>query len=64
MTTVSSGQNLYVSSGQTSSGVVILSGGGLYVLSGGTASDTTIDRFTAPPADANRRPAVAPSRPL
>src|SRR5580700_5079657 len=36
MTTVSSGQNLYVSSGQTSSGVV------LYVLSGGTASGTTV----------------------
>src|SRR5580704_8276147 len=42
MTTVSSGQNLYVSSGQTSSGVVILNGGGLHVLSGGTASGTTV----------------------
>jgi autotransporter passenger strand-loop-strand repeat protein len=36
MTTVSSGNTLNVTSGQTSDGVIVLSGGQLNVLSGGT----------------------------
>jgi autotransporter passenger strand-loop-strand repeat protein len=40
MTTVSSGQTLIVSSGQTSTGVIVLSGGTLEVLSGGSVVGT------------------------
>src|SRR3974390_2690289 len=43
--TVSGGQTLNVSSGQTSNGVIVLSGGTLNVLSGGTASDTVDTGF-------------------
>jgi autotransporter passenger strand-loop-strand repeat protein len=40
MTTVSSGQILTISDGQTSSGIIVLSGGILDVLSGGTVINT------------------------
>ena len=42
--TVSSGQTLTVSSGQTSGGVLVLSGGTLNILSGGTASGITVSK--------------------
>jgi autotransporter passenger strand-loop-strand repeat protein len=42
-TTVSSGQTLMVSAGQTYSGITVLSGGIETVLSGGTASGTIVD---------------------
>jgi autotransporter passenger strand-loop-strand repeat protein len=49
MTTVSSGQTQFVSSGQTVSGTIVLNGGTEYVSSGGTADATllsgVIDNF-------------------
>jgi autotransporter passenger strand-loop-strand repeat protein len=42
MTTVSSGQTLTISAGQTSTGIVVQSGGSLDVLSGGMASGTVV----------------------
>jgi autotransporter passenger strand-loop-strand repeat protein len=41
-TTVTSGQTLTVSAGQTSSGVTVLNGGSLIVASGGTAIATVL----------------------
>jgi autotransporter passenger strand-loop-strand repeat protein len=43
LVSVTSGQTLTISSGQTSGGVVVLSGGTLDILSGGTAVGTTVN---------------------
>jgi hypothetical protein len=43
MTTVTSGESLYVTAGQVSSGVIVLSGGDITVISGGEISNTLDD---------------------